>query len=1028
MKTTPLKTAVFTAIAALALLSAHAETVSVPGIPRENLSTAFANPPPETRPGVYWYWMNNQISKEGITKDLEAMARVGIGRAYIGIIAGSANTEIQALSEPWWELVRFAIREAGRVGVDIGFFNAPGWSQSGGPWVKPEQSMRYVTSSEIRLNGPQKFSGPLPKPKGMIQEIAVLAYPAPKYDDQKLIEKARSAATATFESAEPVTVRSVLIHPLKTGDIKADVEVSEDGKTYRKVASFSGMRTRGAAIWGPIPLAPVVASIPPTTGKYFRLTLPRAREMGEIRLSPALRNAGVYDKQLAKIWQSFEQAPFDYYTWPSQPAPDEAGLTIPEKEIRNLTSLLKPDGTLDWEVPAGEWIVQQVGMAPTGTKNAPAPVRASGPEVDKMNRVPLKHHFDSYIGKLLASMPPEERKAFKYTIADSYEVGPQNWTDGFAEVFQKRYGYNPLPWLAALTGRVVESPEKSDRFLWDLRRLVADRIATEYVGGFSDLSHENGLSLWLENYGLSPAEFLQYGGHSDEVAGEFWVELSDGHGGVIGPMELRCASSAAHIYGKKRVWAESYTGGPPFMNTPRDIKALGDWSLSEGVNQSIYSTYFHQPFEKKGPGICAWYGTEINRFNTWWNLAMKPWVDNQRKCTVMLQSGNPVADVAYFIGEDTPKMRGIREPALPAGYDYDYINAEVIQNRLSVKDGRLVLPEGTSYRVLVLPPVEAMRPEVLRKIKALVEAGATVVGPAPKRSPSLENYPGCDREVEALVKELWGSGKIRPITDLQSVLPCGPDIVLPSGMVWKHRTDGDREVYFISNQEKKNREETISFRVKDKQPELWWPESGSIGPAPAFKLQGDRVEVPLHLEALTSVFVVFEKAATKDRVAPSAPTPSTVQEITGSWDVQFEEKKVTFEKLAPWSESADPEIKYYSGEATYRTEFDCSSVTPGMVLDLGEVNAVAKVTLNGKDLGVLWKPPYRVDVSPAIKAGKNRLEITVVQTWHNRIVGDAQPGVTPSIYISFKSKETTSDLQPSGLLGPVRMLVNRKGK
>jgi hypothetical protein len=694
-------------------------------------------------------------------------------------------------------------------------------------------------------------------------------------------------------------------------------------------------------------------------------------------------------------------------------------------------------------------------------------------------------------------MPPADRKAFKYVIADSYERGSQNWTDGFAEIFQKRYGYDPKPWLPVLTGRVVESPEKSDRFLWDLRRLVADRVATEYVGGLRDLSHEKGLTLWLENYGHwgFPAEFLQYGGQTDEIAGEFWPGLS------LGRTEVRCASSAAHIYGKKRVWCESYTGGPAFVNTPRELKADGDWSFSEGVNQAILHVYIHQAFEKNGPGICSQWGSEFNRNNTWWNLGMKPWIDYQRKCSVMLQAGNPVADVAYFIGEDTPKMTGIRQPALPKGYDYDYINAEVIESRLSVKDGLLVLPEGTSYRVLVLPPVETMRPGLLRKLKALVDAGATVVGPAPKKSPSLENYPQCDQEVDSLVKELWGSGKIHPVTDLQSVLPCGPDVVVPPGVVWKHRSDGNREIYFIANQENKVRDEKISFRVSGKEPELWWPVSGRIEPASAFTSRGDRVEVPLHLEPLTSVFVVFEKPATASLQAPvQAWNPVTVtnavyyaidgagkadvtktvaalvgkgpfvvtSEILGgdpaylhakrlqvdytvkgqsgssvfgegetvrikpatiinsAWEVQFGEKKVTFEKLMPWSEHADPEVKYFSGEVVYRTSFDLPKVERGMFLDLGAVNAIAKVVLNGKDLGTLWKPPYLFDVSKALKVGKNALEITVVHTWHNRIIGDRQPGATPSVFMSLKSGKPTDPLQPSGLLGPVRLLQNEK--
>jgi len=276
--------------------------------------------------------------------------------------------------------------------------------------------------------------------------------------------------------------------------------------------------------------------------------------------------------------------------------------------------------------------------------------------------------------------------------------------------------------------------------------------------------------------------------------------------------------------------------------------------------------------------------------------------------------------------------------------------------------------------------------------------------------------------VEALAKELWGSGKIRPVTDLQTVLPCGPDVVVPPGVVWKHRTDGDREIYFIANQESKARDEKISFRVKGKEPELWWPESGKTEPTSSFKLQGDRVEMPLHLEPLTSVFVVFEKPATQDRVAaPEQKFAPITQEITGPWEVQFGQKKVAFEKLMPWSEHADPDVKYYSGEAVYRKEFEVSEMKPYTVLDLGEVNAIAQIKLNGKDLGVLWKPPYRLDITKALKPGKNSLEITVVHTWHNRIIGELQPGATPTIFCSNKFGKPTDALQPSGLIGPVTL-------
>jgi hypothetical protein len=1011
----------FTLICLLNLLTnasaVEAEPKYVPA-PGNTLAWKFINPPEDTRPGCYWYWWDNTITKEGLTKDLEAMKQVGIGRAYIGIMAWSdhASKPPLPLSEEWWDYLRHAIREGGRLGVEIGVFNSPGWSQSGGPWIKAEQSMRYVAGAEMRLKGPQQFSGKLPVIKDATGDIAVVAFPAPAFDDQTVPESNRTPTSVSFESPEPVTVRSVILVPKTKVDVTAEFQVSEDGRNYRTLKTMPVNRSNTELNVGFLRLAPIVMAVPPTAGRHFRLVFSKPCELAEIQVTSALRVESVYEKQLAKMYQGAIPPP-NYYTWPEQPRADAEGLAIPAKSVRNLSSLVAPDGTLNWDVPAGEWIVRRMSQVSTGARNTPAPREATGLEVDKMNREHLKAHFDAYLGKLYASMPAAERKAWKFVVADSYEQGSENWTDGFAATFQRRYGYDPLTWLPVLSGRVVESAEKSDRFLWDLRRLVADRIATEYVGGLRDLSHEKGLSLWLENYGHwgFPAEFLQYGGQSDEVAGEFSPGLAGGD-------ELRCASSAAHIYGKNTVWAESFTGGPAFQNTPRELKQLGDWSCSLGVNQRILHVYLHQPFDKKGPGTNFPWGTEFNRHNAWWDLGMKPWVDYDRRCTVMLKAGNPVADVAFFIGEDTPKMTGDRLPALPAGYDYDFINAEVIEKSLSVKAGRFVLPDGTSYRLLVLPEITTMRPAVLRKIAALAAAGGTVLGPAPKKSPSLENYPKCDQEVEALAKALWGSGKIRTDKDLTPVLAdlkCGPDVIVPPGVVWKHRSEPGREIYFIANQENKVRDETISFRVSGKEPELWWPESGKIEAAPAFKLQGDRVEVPLHLEPLTSVFVVFEKPAKQDRVAVQDAKLSTVQELTGPWEVQFGEKKVTFEKLMPWPEHADPEIKYYSGEAVYRKEFEVAGVKADSVLDLGSVNAIARAKLNGKDLGVLWKPPYRFNVSKALNAGKNTLEVTVVQTWINRIIGDLQPGAKPTAFISLKVGKAGDPLQPSGLLGPV---------
>jgi hypothetical protein len=462
-------------------------------------------------------------------------------------------------------------------------------------------------------------------------------------------------------------------------------------------------------------------------------------------------------------------------------------------------------------------------------------------------------------------MPAHERRALTRVVADSYEMGPQNWTDDFAEPFRARYSYDPLPWLAVLQGRIVGSAEQSERFLWDLRRLVADRIATEYVGGLRDLCHEHGLQLWLENYGHwgFPAEFLQYGSQSDRIGGEFWVT------GNLGSIECRAASSCANTYGQPIVSAEAFTGGPPFRNAPSALKARGDWAFCEGINHFVLHVTIHQPWEDRRPGVNTWFGTEFNRHNTWFEHS-RAWIEYLQRCCWMLQQGTRVADVAYFIGEDTPKMTGIREPELPAGYDFDYINAEVIEQHLSVENGVLKLPHGTTYRVLVLPPQTTMRPALLQKIHDLVAEGATVVGPLPSRSPSMEAFPDCDTQVQRLAQRLrTGSRRVIKDKDLPEVfasLGLVPDFDSATTLRFTHRRSGQTDVYFVANPEAEPVTTVASFRVADKAPELWWPDTGRIERPAVYRAHQATVTLPLQLGPHGSVFVVFRDRAARDSI------------------------------------------------------------------------------------------------------------------------------------------------------------------
>ncbi|MBP8259683.1 MAG: hypothetical protein KA118_08470 [Verrucomicrobia bacterium] len=887
----------------------------------QSLESGFADPPEDTQPWCYWYWISDNISKLGIARDLEAMARVGIGEALIGniFLDDIPAGKVKVLSEEWWGLVEHAIREGGRTGVNIGLFNCPGWSQSGGPWIGAGQTMRYLAASETRIAGPGRFAGKLAAPKQPFQDVAVLAFPAPRGDADSIaarsprltcapaaagVEKLFDGDDSTavqfpdragrgqnpfaieVEVEEPFTARSLQIVPADTPfGAQCVLEAAGDDGSYRAVRTFQCDRSNMAAGVGFMPRGPVTVSFPAVTARKYRIVFTgffgggKQPVLAEIRISGGARLESFVEKQLGKMHPT-PLPMWGTYLWPTQAEPGSADLVVSPGQVRELTPHLAPDGTLEWDVPAGEWVIQRIGMTPTGMRNAPASPEGQGFEVDKMNRELARHHFDAFIGEIVRRMPAADRKALKRVVADSYEMGSQNWTDGLGAQFRERYGYDPAPWLPVLSGRLVGSADQSERFLWDLRRLVADRVAAEYVGGLREACKPHGLGLWLENYGHwgFPGEFLQYGGESDRVSGEYWVT------GDLGSIELRAASSCANTYGHAFVSAEAFTGGPAFQNAPGALKSRGDWSFCEGVNHFVLHVYIQQPWEDKVPGVNAWFGTEFNRHNTWFDRS-KAWVDYVRRCCWLLQQGNRVADVVYFIGEDAPKMTGVRKPDLPAGRDFDYINADVIETRLAVKDGMLALPHGTAYRVLVLPELETMRPRVLRKIRDLVKAGATVLGPAPSRSPSMEGYPRCDGEVRQLAAEVWGGADARqagerafgkgrvawgkPLEELLVALQSPADFESPIPLRFTHRRAGETDIYFVANPKAEPVTTAAAFRAGDKAPEFWRPDSGTIERPAVYDAADGIVRLPISLGPYGSVFVVFRgKAAPRsERIA-----------------------------------------------------------------------------------------------------------------------------------------------------------------
>lgn len=1049
----------------------------------DKLESGFVTPPDSILTSVYWYWISGNISKEGVIKDLEAMKEAGINRAFIGNIwIGDLATPyktVKVFSEDWWEITAAALKRAGELGIEIGMFNCPGWSQAGGPWIRPDQAMRYLTSSKTKISGGRKVCISLPKPASDFQDVRVIAYPDPEAGIHNVCQAnsvitaegvngrpetvsdgdlttevlfdGSGIATFDFNCEEEVSLRNITIWP-SASPIRADVEfqVMKNGR-FEKLSSFSIDRSNPNIEVGFDAFAPVSIAIDNAQGKEFRVIVKGAGQgngFREIRLSEIPYVERYPEKTLSKMFQS----PLPYwheYQWRDQPGAKDGTLSVNPSEVIDISGHF--DGnTLVWDAPEGNWTVMRTGMRPIQIVNSPAAEEGTGLEIDKMSSVHLRHHFDNFIGEIMRRIPAENRKSLKIIVSDSYEKGGQNFTDTFFEDFKEAYGYDPLPFLPVYDGATVGSPEISDRFLWDMRRMAADKLAYTHIGGLRKIANSHGLKLWLENYGHwgFMGEFLQYGGQSDEVSGEFWGE------GSLGDIENRAASSCAHIYGKNRVSAESFTSaGNDFGRYPEQMKPRGDRFFAEGINNSLLHVYIAQPGDEV-PGMNAWFGTEFNRNNTWFSH-IDLFTDYLKRVNFMLQQGLNIADVAYFIGEDTPKMTGVTDPPLPEGYQFDYINAEVLLDSAYIDDGMWTLPHGTRYRILVLPKQTTMRPELLEKLSRMVAEGGILLGPAPMRSPSLKGHIQADARVRSLAAELWGDidgktvkthkyGKGTVIDGMTmeealDFIGCPPDLATAGDVpvAYGHRSDNQTDIYFLTNQSSERIDFPCSFRISGKAPQAWDAVSGEIRPLPQYSDNGQITTLPMALEAGQSIFVVFrngKKDKAKTRNGSNFPGTEIVMNLRGPWTLEFQEGRggpenpVVMEHLQDLSLSSDESIRYFSGSVTYRTSFEMEPVNmkERLFLDTGKVGIMAKVYVNGKYAGGIWTAPHRVDITDFIQSGNNEVTIEVVNTWVNRLIGDSRLPQEERITWTYNNPwRPDSRLQRSGLFNPVRIVRER---
>ncbi|HEX3086161.1 MAG TPA: glycosyl hydrolase, partial [Pyrinomonadaceae bacterium] len=1078
------------------------------------LEQGFKQPPDSAKPRTWWHWTSSNVTKEGITKDLEWMKRAGIaGFQLADVNAGGGQTVEKKIvfgTPEWLDAVRHAASEADRLSLEMTIFSSAGWSETGGPWVRPEQAMKKLVWSETTVAGPRSFAEKLPPPpsnNGPIRNLipgtprpgsapprdptyygdsAVIAYRRPPdelnmadahpqvrtqagaVDAQALWDDDLNTALTInapadgspawiqFEFAAAFKARAFSI-AARGGIPVGRLLVSDDGVNFRALVLLPGTQNyRGGAVR--------TFAFPETSARFYRLELTAAAltpalVMSQVPSQPAreyvLTEAVLFQGGRVHRWE--EKAGFSHlFEYESTPTPSlPMTATIRRADIVDLTSKMDKDGKLNWDVPAGRWTILRLGYSLTGAKNRPAVPAGLGYEVDKLSPQYLTDYLRGYTDPLAQSLGALYGKSLRYVLLDSWEAGTQNWTDEMIAEFQKRRGYDPRPYLPVLAGRVVESAEVSDRFLWDFRRTLADMFAANHYGVATEFIHRQGLQTYGEAAGVSleiPEDTLLNKKNVDIPMGEFWMR--DLHPPAMYYQDVRGAASAAHVYGKPIVATESFTGGG--YESPYTLKKVADYWFAQGVNRIIFHTSAHQPLDTK-PGNTM-VGTHINR-NITWAEQSQPFMTYLARNSFMLQQGLPVADLAYLLNEGAPSTMpfwgaGLK-PSPPEGYDYDYINSDVLLNRMSVDaEGRLVLPDGMSYRVLVLPEIDRMTLPVLRKLRELVAGGATVLGPRPVKSPSLAGYPESDAELQAIANELWGDtdgisrtrhgygkGQVvwgQPLSEVLTALRVSKDVecsrALDASVPWIHRRAGEADIYFIVNRSDQPHDIEVRFRVAGKEAELWHPDTGAIEPA-SYTTADGRTTVPLHLSARESVFVVFRRsAATPARTVP-AGNVATLASVDGPWAISFTPNlgapaKIELAKLESWTANADQGVKYFSGAATYTRTIQAARAwfRPGVriMLDLGVVNDLAEVSINGKAVGALWKAPYAVDVTQVLKPGNNQLEIKVTNEWTNRLIGDRALPADKKILSAPPpppgAPATPPPLVPSGLLGPVTIV------
>ncbi|MBC2664214.1 alpha-L-arabinofuranosidase [Novosphingobium flavum] len=897
-------------VLALSVSSAGAQGQAAPeGRPDGPSAAEFRNPPPETRPGTFYHWMNGNVTQAGIDADLTAMHDVGIGSVMV--FDGSNDVPkgpVDYLSRDWFGLMTHMMDKAAELGIKVGVHNAPGWSSSGGPWITPERSMQQAVWTETTVSGGRSITVRLAQPYtklGFYRDAAVIAYPASSGDDAVYLDAIQSmqatgdvapgiltdrdlhtsvrigpTAPLIVKMRAPFTASAVTLYAgPDSGPFSTTVEASVDGQDWTRLAAAGAPAQPERGIE-----APATVNFPPIAARYFRITPAAPLVLAEalFHASPRLPGWELKGEHLFRMSPAVEVHPS------GRPAD-----SIDPSKVIDLTARVDAGGVLRWTPPPGRWTVLRFGHTTTGHLNVAASDSGRGLEVDKFDRAAVDFQFDSTIGRLARAAGKHLGTTFDRVMIDSYEAGLQNWTAGLPAEFKARTGYSLVPYLPALTGRVVGDSDTSERFLFDFRRTLADLMAENYYGRMQTRAQALGLHFYAEPYGPGPFDSLQVSGRTEVPTSEFWTRTP-----WTDNRTLKMVSSAAHVYGRPVVAAESFTGEAQtsrWQDYPYAMKALGDQMFALGLNQIIFHRYAHQPNPTAAPGMTMGpWGINLDRSNTWFAQA-KPWMEYLSRAQYLLRQGTYVADVLFFTGEETPyqaeyvrpdvspdanpRIGQYFDPQIPPGYSYDLVNAEVLLTQATVRNGRIVLPDGAEYRLLVLPAtLSSMTPQLAARLRQLAEQGAAVLGPRPGHPLPLSGKDADDAVFRADVDALWGTGReprkhgagwVFPeggVLSALTTLGVRPDAECRTAsadgqVVWLHRRIGPRDLYFVANRQRRAESVTCSLRVGRAVPELWNAETGTISHPALFTSDDQRTTVSFNLPPAGSTFVMLGREA-----------------------------------------------------------------------------------------------------------------------------------------------------------------------